>query len=95
MNTQQIHTKIKILKKGDKVLQVDWHSPEILRIVVQRNNGEIDLYSIEIDEMGLPRIDCKTRMTIAYGEDEIEIIKPSQATSARNNGSNELKVSTF
>ena len=93
MSTQKI--LIKILEKGDKVLQVDWHSPEILRVVVQRKGGEVDLYSIEVDEVGLPRIEPKNKLTITYGKDEIEIVKPDSATASQDNGSGEVKVSTF
>lgn len=59
--------KIKILKKGDKVLNV---TNEF--VAVQRADGEVDVIPIVKDEMGL-RVDIEGIVTIGYGDNIVEM----------------------
>lgn len=58
--------KIKILHKGDKVINV---TKEF--VAVQRKNGEVDLVCLNCDETGI-RIDTEKSITIGYGNNTVE-----------------------
>lgn len=74
--------KIKVLKKGDKVLFVNAHF-----IAVQRKNGEVDLIPIILDENGIPNISINNITTITYGDNAVEAIVDGE------NG--EISIMTF
>lgn len=57
--------KIGILKKGDTVLNV-WEN----HVAVQKKSGEVEVFVIEFDENGLPRVAPKTFL-ITYGKGSI------------------------
>ena len=60
--------KIKVLKKGDSVINV-WEG----HIAIQRKNGDVEIIQYYLDESGLPRIDSNV-MVITQGDNEVEII---------------------
>ena len=63
---------VKILKKGDKVLNV-WPSDDNgLCIAVLQKNDEVYICSIVQDEKGLPRLEQSPAIKITYGDFEIE-----------------------
>lgn len=66
---------IKILKEGDKVLNV-WDN----KIAVLRANGEVDIYGIVLKEGCLPSLSGDI-WRVTYGNETIEISgeKPQQA----------------
>ncbi len=74
--------KIKILKKGDRVIGVFEN-----RIVVQRKNGEAIIFHISEDENGAPRIEEEKICLITFGKNEIE----SEIKKENKN----IKITTF
>lgn len=58
--------KIKVMRKGDKVLNV---TSEL--VAIQRKNGEVDVFPLISDESGV-RIDTENIVTIGYGNNSVE-----------------------
>ncbi len=58
---------IKLLKKGDKVLNV-WDA----KIAILRSTGEVDIYSLIFEKGQLPRL-SEDVLKITYGNETIEI----------------------
>ena len=58
--------KIKVMSKGDKVLNV---TSEL--VAIQRKNGEVDILPLISDESGV-RIDTENIVTIGYGNNSVE-----------------------
>ena len=58
--------KIKVMSKGDKVLNV---TSEL--VAIQRKNGEVDIIPLISDESG-GRIDTENIVTIGYGNNSVE-----------------------
>lgn len=58
--------KIKVMSKGDKVLNV---TSEL--VAIQRKNGEVDVFPLISDESGV-RIDTENIVTIGYGNNSVE-----------------------
>ena len=58
--------KIKVMSKGDKVLNV---TSEL--VAIQRKNGEVDIIPLISDEFGV-RIDTENIVTIGYGNNSVE-----------------------
>lgn len=58
--------KINVLKKGDKVINV---TSEF--IVVQRENGEVDIIPLIRDGIGL-RVDIENIVTVGYGNNTVQ-----------------------
>jgi hypothetical protein len=58
--------KIKVMSKGDKVLNV---TSEL--VAIQRKNGEVDIIPLISDESGV-RIDTENIVTIGYGNNSVE-----------------------
>ena len=58
--------KIKVMSKGDKVLNV---TSEL--VAIQRKNGEVDIIPLISDEYGV-RIDTENIVTIVYGNNLVE-----------------------
>ncbi len=58
--------KIKVMSKGDKVLNV---TSEL--VAIQRKNGEVDIIPLISDEYGI-RIDTENIVTIGYGNNSVE-----------------------
>ncbi len=58
--------KIKVMSKGDKVLNV---TSEL--VAIQRKNGEVDIIPLISDEYGV-RIDTENIVTIGYGNNLVE-----------------------
>lgn len=58
--------KIKVMSKGDKVLNV---TSEL--VAIQRKNGEVDIIPLILDESGV-RIDTENIVTIGYGNNSVE-----------------------
>ena len=59
--------KIKILKKGDRVIGLFEN-----RILVQKKSGEALIFEISKDENNAPRIDEGQICLITFGKNEIE-----------------------
>ena len=57
---------IKVMSKGDKVLNV---TSEL--VAIQRKNGEVDIIPLISDESGV-RIDTENIVTIGYGNNSVE-----------------------
>ena len=72
--------KIKILKKGDKVLNV-FNYLQSTAISVQRKEGTVDIILLEPNEDKIPKI--TSIWTICEGDNEIEI------------STDDIKISTF
>ena len=68
---------IRILKKGDKVLNV-WHSDNRLHIAIKKSKGEIFIHQVERDENGQPRVSTTPKIIITYGEWEVEALTTDQ-----------------
>ncbi len=68
---------IKILKKGDKVLNV-WHSDKKIYIVIKKTKGEVFVHCVEPDENGQPRVSTAPKITITYGNGEVEALTTDQ-----------------
>jgi hypothetical protein len=60
---------IKLLKKGDTVLNV-WHSDSQINIAIKREE-EVFVYRVEPDENGQPRLSNAPTITLTYGEGEV------------------------
>ncbi len=73
--------KVKILKKGDRVIGVFEN-----RILVQKKNGEALIFEISEDENGAPWIDEEKVCLITFGKNEIE----SEIKKGRK-----IKITTF
>ena len=58
--------KIKVMSKGDKVLNV---TSEL--VAIQRKNGEVDIIPLISDDSGV-RIDMEHIETIGYGNNAVE-----------------------
>ena len=58
--------KIKVMSKGDKVLNV---TSEL--VAIQRKNGEVDIIPLISDESGV-RIDTENIVTIGYANNSVE-----------------------
>ncbi len=58
---------VKILKEGDKVLNV-WDG----KIAILRSNGEVDIYGLIFEKGQLPRL-SEDVFKITYGNETIEI----------------------
>ena len=58
--------KIKVMSKGDKVLNV---TSEL--VAIQRKNGEVDIIPLISDDSGV-RIDTENIVTIGYGNNSVE-----------------------
>ncbi|MFY4859762.1 hypothetical protein [Aliarcobacter butzleri] len=72
--------KIKILKKGDKVLNV-FNYLQSTAISVQRKNSNVDIILLEPNKDKIPEI--TSIWTICEGDNEVEII------------TDDIKISTF
>ena len=58
--------KIKVMSKGDKVLNV---TSEL--VAIQRKNGEVDIIPLISDDSGV-QIDMENIVTIGYGNNAVE-----------------------
>ena len=58
--------KIKVMSKGDKVLNV---TSEL--VAIKRKNGEVDIIPLISDDSGV-RIDTENIVTIGYGNNSVE-----------------------
>jgi len=73
MQIQTPKIKVGILEKGDQVLNV-WQSDKIYYIAIKKNNQEVIVYSVSLDEDGLPRINRTPEITIVEGIGIVEAI---------------------
>ena len=71
--------KIEILKKGDEILNV-WDN----NIAVKKKNGDVEIFRLEFDEMGLPRI-----------SDDSFLITQGDGVISTKNEDGSIKVGTF
>lgn len=86
--------EIKILRKGDKLVNASF-SGDKLSLLLQRENNYY-LYAIIPDENGVPRINS---WLITEGEDEIgfslEIDNPDESSSEFDSGDSTVRVRSF
>jgi len=61
MSKKKNQIKIELLEKGDDVIHFSEN-----RIVVKKKSGEIKIFTIQIDDEGLPRINEKS-VLITFG----------------------------
>jgi len=62
--------RIGILKKGDEVLNV-WSTNLTKYVAVKQKTGEVWIYSISNDELGIARLDKDDSLIITFGSGEI------------------------
>lgn len=62
---------MKILKKGDEVLNV-WSNGANICVAIKQKNGEVRIYSIAPDENGIMRINKDDSLTITFGDGQIQ-----------------------
>jgi ribosomal protein L24 len=94
---------IKILKKGDQVLNV-WSDETGKYVAVKRETGEVYVYSVTLDENHAPRINQSSSFIITFGDGEIEATIPvsvekideeSQGNQRLSINDESVKVTTF
>ena len=59
---------LRILKSGDRVISVNSNN-----IAIERENGEVEIMPVVIDESGFPSIDTTHTLKITYGSGAAEI----------------------
>lgn len=59
---------VKILRSGDKVISVNSNN-----IAIERENGDVEVMPVFIDENGFPGIDTAHTLRITYGSGATEI----------------------
>ncbi|OCR01170.1 hypothetical protein BCD67_17535 [Oscillatoriales cyanobacterium USR001] len=62
---------VKILQKGEQVLNVSYIGEEI-HIVVRKLNEEVCVYSVSRDQKGQPKLSKTPAITITHGDGEVE-----------------------
>lgn len=80
---------IKILKKGDKVLNV-WND----KVAILRSSGEVDIYSLIFEKGHFPRL-SEDILKITYGNETIEIANrgPSSSEAADGDDDDDFVIS--
>lgn len=78
---------IKILKKGDKVLNV-WDN----KIAILRANGEVDIYGIVLAEGSLPTL-SKDIWRVTYGNETIEITNSKHESEVDDDADDDFEIS--
>lgn len=68
---------IKILKKGDKVLNV-WHGDNKIHVAVKGENEEVLVYCVEQNESGQPTLSTTPKITVTYGDGEVFAMKTDE-----------------
>lgn len=71
---------VKILEKGDKVLNI-LPKDNGLCIVVQKQSGEAYLYSVELDKDGSPRLKPTPDIKITFFEDGFPLVQGKAITA--------------
>lgn len=59
---------LRILRSGDKVISVNNNN-----IAIERENGEVEIIPVIIDENGFPGIDTEHTLKITYGSGAAEV----------------------
>lgn len=85
-NLDNVAITVKILKSGDKILNV-WQNELGYLIAVQRQNEEVIVYSVTLDENKNPRLNESYPLTVTFGNDEVESVVGQAGDS--------IKVTTF
>jgi len=94
---------IKILRQGDQVLNV-WSNETATYVAVKRENGEVYVYCVTLDDNHAPRIDQSSSFIITFGDGEIEATIPvsgenvddkSRANQRLSTNDESIKVTTF
>jgi hypothetical protein len=68
---------IKILKSGDKVLNV-WHGDNKIHIAIKSKNEEVLVHCVEQDENGQPKLSTAPKITIMRGDGEVWAMKTDE-----------------
>ena len=68
-----IKMTVKILREGDQVINL-WQCDSSYFIAVRQQNGESCVYSVSLDEEGVPRLGRTQPLKVTFGEGEIEAI---------------------
>lgn len=90
----EISVNVKILKEGDHVLNI-WFENSVIQIAVRHKNEEVEIFSLEPDEQGLPCINYKRTWYISFGDREIEILGNRQPSENIDGLEDVVKVTTF
>jgi hypothetical protein len=94
---------IKILRQGDQVLNV-WSNETGTYVAVKRENGEVYVYCVTLDDNQAPRIDQSSSFIITFGDGEIEATIPVsvenvddkiRANQRLSTNDESIKVTTF
>ncbi len=78
---------IKVLKEGDKVLNV-WDN----KIAILRSNGEVDIYGIILEEGRLPRL-SEDVWRVTYGNETIDITGGKTLDNAEDDDDDDFEIS--
>jgi hypothetical protein len=86
-----VQIELKILNKGDKVLNT-WEN----KISIKRKNGEVEIFTINLDENNLPRISPDT-LLITFGKNQVSIKNTANRNNNRNdkNEDDDFEIGTF
>lgn len=63
---------VRILSKEDEVINV-WSENNQVSIAVKHKNGEVEIFRLEPDENGLPRVNMQNSWSISFGKGEVDI----------------------
>ncbi|MDM8566020.1 hypothetical protein QUF74_10250 [Candidatus Halobeggiatoa sp. HSG11] len=63
---------VKILQKGDSIINVFSQDNQV-SIAIKHDNEEVDIFRLEPDSDGLPRINQQKTWTISFGDGEVDI----------------------
>jgi hypothetical protein len=91
--------RIGILKKGDEVLNV-WSTNLTKYVAVKEKNGEVFIYSISHDELGIARVDKDDSMIITFGSGEVtterSVTSPALSDDNQKTGVNSpVQITSF
>lgn len=85
--------QLKILNSGDEVLNT-WDN----KISIKRQNGEVEIYSLNLDDDGLPRLEQDT-ILITFGNGEVLIKNKNKRKNKKTKNTSEpdddVEIMTF
>lgn len=92
---RKIGVKMKILQEGDHVVNI-WSEPNAILVAVRHLNEEVEIFRLEPDEDGLPRLNPHNTWQITFGDGEIEVFGTLQKdTNQSYDDDATVKVTTF
>ncbi len=92
---QHLGVKMKILQEGDHVVNI-WSEFNAILVAVRHLNEEVEIFRLEADEEGLPRLNPRGTWQITFGDGEIEVSgAPHEEHSQPAYQNTPVKVTTF